>query len=1231
MRRFEFNEGVSSKFWEVGQAGSDINVCYGRIGSAGTSQTRHHPDAAKATLALEKLIREKTGKGYAEVATGGSPASAQVAAQVATPEPAAPALPAAPAAGTAPWLAVPRLIDLPPAFAAKAMPSRRHPGPPPNPDALACWTLFVARAQRHADVAPDNSPKRFQDAVTEAIARISDNVRTGSAASDLVLLAVSTLIEDRLAPSDGAPLLDFLVADKGLPYALQIFIDMERVSIEEHNNQYGMCWYMGEQGFGTFSPSNDDFGKTELAMRAHLAHAPQDVWEQCAGMIRAALPSLPVRRQPLFGVLLPDLPALSDALALALGPQEIDTAAWLRLSAGDPLALQALEPLKPSTGYYANHLFYNLPAAVATIVQERGIGAVDLLKDGAGIDATGEALAHIGTPEALRALALACDASKKSLKRLATAAQRWPHAALAALSELAAAKQAPAAARAVLADLVLDHAHAVAAVTPWISAPAAQLLGAMGARSAAPSDLAGLADLPPVLVNPPWLAPRRPGVKALALAPLDLAPVVHWTEDERQALLKEKRFKAWPYDWRRFPGPADAAAAIAAGDVAKVVALWEAYSVGGYDIGGSVHAIADMPAPFNAAVWSAMSTYEINSPGYAIATLGLAGLPALVGMCARRPADELPFARYFGAVELAMPIALALITLKSKTARELARAWLLANPEHAACGLLAPALGKAGSMREAAARGLRLLADGGHEALLLAVAGRYRQADVNAALRALLDQDPLDRLPAKIGPLPAFWMPRNWTRPRLAGSGKALPDAALDPVGVMLRFPQADGIYPGIEHLRLACTGESLAGFAWDLFTAWTDAGADARENWAFAALRLFGNDDTARKLTPLIRAWPGQSQHQRAILGLDILCAIGTDTALMLLNGVAQKVRFKALQDNAREKIAQLAEARNLTAEELEDRLVPDLGLDSDGSLVLDFGPRQFRASFDETLKPYLRDAGGARLLELPKPNKADDAALSGAAQERFKLLRKDARTIAAQQVLRLEQAMCTRRRWQPQVFFTFLAGHPLVRHLVQRLVWGAYGAGVGAPLLGCFRVGPDGALTSAGDDPFALPQDALVGIPHALELPAADAPAFAQLFADYELLQPFAQIGRDTYALNSEERSAAVLVRWDGATVPTGRVLGLANKGWRRGEPQDGGWIGQFHRALADGRLLELHLDPGIVVGMPEHDPEQYVKEVRIVDSQAVHGKARSCLMSTLDPIVASELIRDMRALYA
>jgi DNA ligase-1 len=65
-RRFEFVEGTSSKFWEVWLEGSELRTCYGRIGSNGVTTVKPFPDVAAAEKARDKLIREKTGKGYVE-------------------------------------------------------------------------------------------------------------------------------------------------------------------------------------------------------------------------------------------------------------------------------------------------------------------------------------------------------------------------------------------------------------------------------------------------------------------------------------------------------------------------------------------------------------------------------------------------------------------------------------------------------------------------------------------------------------------------------------------------------------------------------------------------------------------------------------------------------------------------------------------------------------------------------------------------------------------------------------------------------------------------------------------------------------------------------------------------------------------------------------------------------------------------------------------------------------
>ena len=57
---------LSNKFWEISVDGCEATVRYGRIGTAGTSKVKTFADAEAAQRDADKLIAEKTGKGYVE-------------------------------------------------------------------------------------------------------------------------------------------------------------------------------------------------------------------------------------------------------------------------------------------------------------------------------------------------------------------------------------------------------------------------------------------------------------------------------------------------------------------------------------------------------------------------------------------------------------------------------------------------------------------------------------------------------------------------------------------------------------------------------------------------------------------------------------------------------------------------------------------------------------------------------------------------------------------------------------------------------------------------------------------------------------------------------------------------------------------------------------------------------------------------------------------------------------
>ncbi|WP_240434673.1 DUF4132 domain-containing protein [Streptomyces sp. YIM 130001] len=562
--------------------------------------------------------------------------------------------------------------------------------------------------------------------------------------------------------------------------------------------------------------------------------------------------------------------------------------------------------------------------------------------------------------------------------------------------------------------------------------------------------------------------------------------------------------------------------------------------------------------------------------------------------------------------------------LQAKAAESTARGWLARHGLAAVPYLLPAAVGPVGTARSGAEAALKLLAvRHGIEAVREAAAPGGQEAA--GIVAEILDSDPMEfALPKRVPALPAWADPAALPQILLTDGGGALCADATRHALTMLAMSRPGDTYPGVAVLRQHCTPASLAAFAWGLFERWQLVGMPGKEGWVLDALGLLGDDETVRRLSPLLRIWPGEAAHQRAVAGLDVLAAIGSDVALMHLHGISQRVKFKGLRARAAEKITEVADELGLTAEQLGDRLVPDLGLDADGSTVVDYGPRRFTVGFDEQLRPFVRDEAGKVRKALPAPGVKDDQELAPAERKRFAALKKDVRTVASDQVLRLEQAMVTQRSWTTDEFHRLFVAHPLLWHLVRRLVWLSEADGT----VRSFRVAEDRTFADVEDDALTLPEKAAVRVAHPLDL-GAEQDVWSELFADYEILQPFRQLGRPAYALTEEEAAGYRLARFEGIAVPVGKLLGLTQRGWERGAPQDGGMEEWMSRRVGRGRWLNLDLTPGIPVGMVHEFGDQTLRVVWLGDSASayfqrdVHHPLR---LGDLDPVTVSELLTDL-----
>ncbi|MGM7171302.1 hypothetical protein ABOB58_26060, partial [Escherichia coli] len=430
-------------------------------------------------------------------------------------------------------------------------------------------------------------------------------------------------------------------------------------------------------------------------------------------------------------------------------------------------------------------------------------------------------------------------------------------------------------------------------------------------------------DLPEILVSPPWRGKKKTALLRLDLVPLELAPKARWQPGERERLaatesaryfstgsftermerksgrvvLQELGFgdDVWLFRNYILPGKLDAARkslvgqwhysprrveeinngwhsteaksaeqALRSGDVEALINTWENDSYSRYRPEKSVwnlYLLAQLPREMALTFWLRINEKKHLFAGedYFLSILGLDTLPGLLLAFSHHPKETFPLILNFGATELALPV--ARVWRRFAAQRDLARQWILQWPEHTATALIPLVFTKPCDNSEAALLALRLLYEQGHGELLQTVANRWQRTDVWPALEQLLKLGPIEIYPARIPKAPDFWHPAMWSRPRLIKNNQPVTDDALEIIGEMLRFTQGGRFYGGLEQLKTFCQPQTLAAFAWDLFTAWQQAGAPAKDNWAFLALSLFGDESTARDLTTQILAWPQEGK----------------------------------------------------------------------------------------------------------------------------------------------------------------------------------------------------------------------------------------------------------------------------------------------------------------------------------------------------------------------------------
>lgn len=801
-------------------------------------------------------------------------------------------------------------------------------------------------------------------------------------------------------------------------------------------------------------------------------------------------------------------------------------------------------------------------------------------------------LLHRGHPELARQLAPLL--SQRPLQPLILEYfQRFPSQGIGALAQVVCSGgKLKEMARVQLGQLLRNHPQ-----LPPLEARERQLCEHLLQRAQQPLHEAALEELPEVLARPPWLTPRAPRQPLIARA--QAAPY-----EER---LHPSSSGCQPFFYE-VPPPEGLAPSSTFLRLQKQLRQGHQLSLHRLDELANSEALQlllQAPASSWQDSWTPLEPL--------MERFGLAALAGLLGQFSQRPREVLEVFQRVESPKLASCIAAA---MKQQQHRKLATRWIQRFPEAAITGLLPLAVGD-DPLRPEAEQAIRWLADWKGRDFILEQA---RSMGVETAAQEVLDDDPFFHFPVRLPKLPSFISVPNLPRVQLR-NGKALPLQAQQHLLTMLAFSPLDPPYAGLTPVKQQCCPDSLEELAVELFQLWQSAAGPSREKWCFLALGHLGGEATVRQLVPLLKAWPQEKLFARAELGLDVLAAIGTDLALMHLHQMSLRLKSKALQERARGKLAEIALRRGLCEEELADRLVSDLGLERGGGCRLDYGPRSFNVQFDEQLRPQLLDAQGRRLKDLPRPGGQDDPELAQQAQQRWKGLKKDIKLLGDIQIARLQRAMTAERCWSPGEWTLLLLEHPLLVLLVKRLLWSYRASDEAVPEL--FRVAEDGTLANQNDESWCLPATGQVGLPHPLHLSSEDLLCWSQLFADYNLLQPFPQLGREVHRLDESQKSLQALLPARALRVHPGRLVGLESRGWRRGPALDGGVCCEMLKPLQRDRVAHLEFRDGIYLGALHQSGDQELGELWVEES------GRRLRLGEVDALAMSELLLDWQSL--
>lgn len=363
-----------------------------------------------------------------------------------------------------------------------------------------------------------------------------------------------------------------------------------------------------------------------------------------------------------------------------------------------------------------------------------------------------------------------------------------------------------------------------------------------------------------------------------------------------------------------------------------------------------------------------------------------------------------------------------------------------------------------------------------------------------------------------------------------------------------------------------------------------------------------------------------GRRSNQAMAL-LEALAGIDHPAALQVVIAASARLKQKSTQARAAEIAQRYADDRGWSVDELADRTVPSAGFDDDGVLELPCGEdrKPYVARLDAMLAIHLFNPDGKAMKSLP----AGDDETTKDSKKAFAAAKKELAQVVEMQGSRLFEAMCVERSWPVADWRMAFHDHPVMRRLVERLVW--QGLGEDGTPLGLFRPTQEGDFTDATDGAVDIDGFASLRLAHGALVDPETCAAWTRHLKDYEVSPFLAQFDTVRAPLSEDQRDAECVLDRQGWKADSLTFRGIAEKRGYERVMRDGGGCNEYEKKFASHGITATIFHTGSYA-VEENNPVA-LKELRF----AKQGHRGTYRLRDVPPVMLAECWADYHAVAA